>query len=63
MNNSRNQPSKDCYAVIFSSQRTRDKSGYEEISERMADLAAKQPGFIDFESVRDDIGSGITISY
>ena len=50
-----------CYAVIFNSVLKDNADGYEEMAERMVELAKKQPGFLGFESVRDDIG--ITISY
>lgn len=52
------------YAVIFSSvKRKRHDEGYEEMAQRMFALASSQPGFLGFESVRDESGHGITISY
>lgn len=51
------------YAVIFTSQRTEDDRGYERMAERMVELAARQPGFLGIESVRDVDGRGITVSY
>lgn len=54
-------PKPPYYAVIFSSHRTDGDSGYEEMAERMAELAATQPGFLGIESVREDLG--ITVSY
>jgi len=51
------------YAVIFSSQRTPGERGYNEMAERMAALAAQQPGFLGIESTRDDEGFGITVAY
>jgi len=55
---------KDCYAVIFSSQRTGlDAGGYAAAADRMEQLARRQPGFLEVESVRDADGFGITISY
>ncbi|WP_010582897.1 antibiotic biosynthesis monooxygenase family protein [Schlesneria paludicola] len=52
------------YAVIFSSVRTDvDDSGYAEMAQRMEQLAREQPGFLKIESVRDENGLGITISY
>lgn len=51
-------------AVIFTSRRTDDdEPGYAEMSARMDDLAAEQPGYRGIESVRSDDGGGITISY
>ncbi len=50
------------YAVIFTSQLTESHAGYEEIAERMVQLARKQPGFLGMDSVREG-HSGITVSY
>lgn len=49
------------YAVIFTSTRTEGDNGYEQMAQAMFDLAAKQPGFLGFESARE--GLGITVSY
>lgn len=55
---------KSYYAVIFSSQRNPTGPGqYDEAATRMIELAAQQPGFLGVESVRDQSGKGITISY
>ena len=55
-------PAPPYYAVIFNSIRTeQDQEGYEAMADRMVELAAEQPGYLGFESVRD--GLGITISY
>ena len=54
-------PKPPYYAVIFTSIRTEVDSGYAEMGSRMLELAAKQPGFLGVESVRD--GLGITVSY
>ena len=51
------------YAVIFSSKQTMNQSGYEEMAAKMLALAKQQPGFLDFESVRDKTGLGISVSY
>ncbi|WDV05213.1 MULTISPECIES: antibiotic biosynthesis monooxygenase family protein [Lysinibacillus] len=52
------------YAVIFTSQRTdRDGEGYGEMAEIINTLAQQQPGFLRVESVRNDEGRGITVSY
>ena len=50
-----------CYAVIFNSVLNDKAEGYEEMADRMVELARQQPGFLGFESIRDKIG--ITISY
>ncbi|MFM2484635.1 antibiotic biosynthesis monooxygenase family protein [Celerinatantimonas yamalensis] len=49
------------YAVIFTSLRSDDSSGYDEMAVRMAELAKMQPGFLGIESAREQIG--ITVSY
>ena len=51
------------YAVIFSSQRAGGDRGYGQISDRMVELAARQPGYLGVESVRGTDGFGITVSY
>ncbi|MCD2440778.1 antibiotic biosynthesis monooxygenase [Agromyces sp. SYSU K20354] len=48
-------------AVIFTSFRTGGDNGYGVMSQRMVDLASKQPGFLGIESARE--GLGITVSY
>lgn len=54
---------KNYYAVIFTSKKASYDEGYDEMSKLMGDLAKKQKGFIDIESVRNSEGVGITISY
>lgn len=56
-----NTPKPPYYAVIFTSTRTEGDSGYEEMAQRMVDLASKQPGFLGVESARNEVG--ITVSY
>jgi heme-degrading monooxygenase HmoA len=51
------------FAVIFTNQQTPDSTGYTETADRMVELAEQQPGFIGIESVRDENGFGITVSY
>jgi heme-degrading monooxygenase HmoA len=52
------------YAVIFTSRRgPRDADGYARMAEAMAELAARQPGFLGIESARATDGTGITVSY
>ncbi len=54
-------------AVIFSSLRSQGRSkgddGYAAMSSRMAELVAKQPGFLGVESARGADGFGLTVSY
>ena len=54
-------PQPPYYAVIFTSIRTGVDSGYEEVAQRMVELAAEQPGFLGVESAREEVG--ITVSY
>jgi heme-degrading monooxygenase HmoA len=54
-------PSPPYYAVIFTSVRTDGDNGYGDAAKRMLELATKQPGFLGFESARQDIG--ISVSY
>lgn len=56
-------PDPPYYAVIFTSTRTSVREGYEEASQRMLELAARQPGFLGAESARGEDGLGITVSY
>lgn len=49
-------------AVIFSSVRTEGDHGYAVMAARMEALAAEQPGYLGYESARED-GLGITVSY
>jgi heme-degrading monooxygenase HmoA len=56
-------PAPPYYAVIFTSQRTAVDEGYGAMADRMVELAARQPGFLGVESVRDPNGVGITVSY
>ena len=57
-------PAPPYYAVIFSSRlRGGDDAGYAAMAQRMAELAATQPGYLGAESSRDADGFGITVSY
>jgi heme-degrading monooxygenase HmoA len=58
-----NTPPPPYYAVIFTSLRTAGEAGYGAMADRMAELAAQQPGYLGVESVRDADGLGITVSY
>jgi heme-degrading monooxygenase HmoA len=49
------------YAVIFTSKRTDLALGYDEMSQKMVELAHQQEGFLGIESARNEIG--ITVSY
>lgn len=52
-----------CYAVIFTSRKKPNADGYDEMSKKMLELVAQQPGFLGVESARGADGFGITISY
>jgi heme-degrading monooxygenase HmoA len=57
-------PEPPYYAVIFASVRTKsDDVGYADAADRMAQLASEQPGYLGVDSVRDETGVGITVSY
>ena len=51
-------------AVIFINTRTaEDEAGYSAMAEEMEQLAARQPGYLGIDSVRDASGEGITVSH
>lgn len=52
---------KPYYAVIFTNTQTENLEGYNEMAETMENLAKKQPGYLGFESARNELG--IAISY
>lgn len=54
---------KPYYAVIFTSERTEGDHGYDEMAKQMIELASQQPGFLGVDSVRNERGVGITVSY
>lgn len=56
-------PQPPYYAVIFSSELSDSKAGYEPLARRMLELAAQQPGYLGVESARGADGLGITVSY
>jgi heme-degrading monooxygenase HmoA len=59
-----NTPEPPYYAVIFTSQKTdKDSKGYTLAADFMVELASKQIGFLGVESVRDQNGLGVTVSY
>ena len=56
-----NTPEPPYYAVIFTSGRSDGDNDYARTAERMLELASQQPGFLGFETAREDIG--ISVSY
>jgi heme-degrading monooxygenase HmoA len=56
-----NTPKPPYYAVIFTSKLAGADKTYGAMADRMLELAAKQTGFLGFESARDELG--ISVSY
>ncbi|MDD2769128.1 MAG: antibiotic biosynthesis monooxygenase [Methylococcus sp.] len=54
-------PQPPYFAVIFTSVRTEGDNEYAETAKQMLALASAQPGFLGFESARQEIG--ISVSY
>lgn len=54
-------PEPPYYAVIFTSLRSGSDNGYAEAAKQLLELASQQPGFLGFESARQEIG--ISVSY
>jgi len=54
-------PEPPYFAVIFTSVRTEGDNGYANAAEEVLSLASQQPGFLGFESARQEIG--ISVSY
>ena len=54
-------PKPPYYAVIFTSLRKAGDYGYGAMANEMFELAKQQPGYLGFESARDELG--ITVSY
>jgi len=56
-------PKPPYYAVIFTSIRTANDKGYEQVANDIVRIVSQQKGFLGAESVRDKDGFGMTISY
>jgi len=54
-------PDPPYYAVIFTSIKSPEGSGYHDMADKMYQLAQEQDGFLGVETARTDVG--ITISY
>lgn len=54
-------PAPPYYAVIFTSVRHDGDRGYSAAAQHMLELASQQPGFLGFETARQEIG--ISVSY
>lgn len=56
-------PQTPYYAVIFTSKRATEDSGYSDMAEKMEALSKEQDGFLGMQSARNADGIGITVSY
>lgn len=56
-----NTPKPPYYAVIFTSLRTAGDDGYDDMANRMVELAEQSDGFLGIESAREELG--VTVSY
>lgn len=56
-----NTPKPPYYAVIFTNIQTENLGGYSQMADRMLELAQQQPGYLGFESARNELG--IAVSY
>lgn len=54
-------PQPPYYTVIFTSVKKEATEGYKEMAKNMEELAKQQPGYLGFESAREELG--ISISY
>ncbi len=54
---------KPYYTVVFVSKLKEPTEGYSIAANKMMEMASSQPGFLGADSVRDDYGLGITVSY
>ena len=54
-------PKPPYYAVIFSTIKTEGDNGYNQMAQKMEELAQEQPGYLGIESAREELG--ITVSY
>jgi heme-degrading monooxygenase HmoA len=56
-------PKPPYFVAIFTSLKSPDDDGYQAMSARMVELAQAQPGYLGVESLRNEDGFGITVSY
>ena len=56
-----NTPKPPYYAVIFTSFRTGGDNGYAEAAKHILEIARQQPGFLGYESARQNMG--VSVSY
>ena len=51
------------YAVVFTTVRTQDQSGYRETNARMEELVRDVPGYLGMDHAQNPGGLGITVAY
>jgi heme-degrading monooxygenase HmoA len=51
------------YAVVFTTVRTQDQSGYRETNARMEELVKNVPGYLGLDHAQNPGGLGITVAY
>ena len=59
-------PEPPYYSVIFTSEKVEvsaERDAYDIMASQMLDLAAKQPGYLGVETIGNELGEGITVSY
>lgn len=56
-------PNPPYYAVIFTARRTEGDRGYQKMAKHMEALARTMPGYLGFESARNEDGLSIAVSY
>lgn len=56
-------PKTPYYAVIFTSIRILGDNGYGKVGDEIANIVSKEKGFLGAESISDEDGFGMTISY
>ena len=59
-------PEPPYYSVIFATEKTAseaDRSAYDIMASQMHDMAAQQPGYLGIDTIENDLGQGITVSY
>lgn len=51
------------YAVVFTTVRTQEQSGYSETNARMEELVREVPGYLGMDHAQNPGGLGITVAY
>jgi heme-degrading monooxygenase HmoA len=58
-----NTPDPPYIAVVFTSQLSADRDGYDEMAVKMFEFAMRRPGCLGAETARGSDGFGITVAY